>query len=640
MTIDNEPPARTLDELYFPGLELSLQGRAAEAVSFYRDALEAASDPSTVAYLLGYQAQALNALGYLDEALERTRLALQLDPSQISAQCPRAYALLVQGRFEECLECCDQALAYHPERAELLHNRTAALGGLRRVEDALDTSNRILRINPNDVRALRNSAVMLDKLRRYSESVDYYRHAASLDPSEPWLLGLLVNAQSRLFDWSELGSTVDKISRAVAEGKPAVEPFHYLPVCDDPQRQLDAARIYAARSSVAAQESTAFCPPGEPRERIRVGYFSSDFRSHPVMDLLAEVFELHDRSQFEIHAFSSLEDPDDPAQIRARAAFDHFHNVDGMLNQDVVALARRVGLDIAVDLNGHTQGAQSGAFATRVAPVQITYLGFPGGTGTPYIDYIVADPVVIAPALRHFYSEKVISLPGSFQPNDRKRQQPDTPLARADYGLPEHGFVFCCFNSPVKLQPALFDRWIRILQAVEGSVLWIFSSNEERARSNLLREAMIRGLDPARIIFAEHLPLQQHLARHRCADLFLDTLPFNAGATASCALWCGLPVLTVSGRTFASRYGASLLTAVGLPELVAPDLDAYEAMAIEFARAPHRFDAIKRKLEIARDQSALFDTPRYVRGLEAAYKTAWRRYCSGMPPDHIEIAAE
>nr|WP_241023699.1 hypothetical protein [Paraburkholderia sp. Ac-20340] len=521
-----------------------------------------------------------------------------------------------------------------------MHNRTAALGGLRRIEEALATSNRILCVNPNDVRALRNSAVMLDRLGRYAESVDYYRRAASLDSSEPWLLGLLLNAQLRLFDWNGLDSLVSHIEHALLEGKPVVEPFLFLPVCHDPQQQLDAARIYAAEIGLTARDRQDFQPTGELRDRIRVGYFSSDFRTHPVMDLLAEVFELHDRARFEIHAFSSLDDPHDPAQERARAAFDHFHNVEKMLPGDVVALARRVNLDIAVDLNGHTQGAQPVALATRLAPVQIAYLGYPGSSGADFIDYIIADPVVIPPETRRFYSEKSLCLPGSFQPNDRKRQRAGLPKARADYGLPEHGFVFCCFNAPGKLQPALFDRWIRILKAVDDSVLWVYCSSEDSARDNLRREAMIRGLDPVRIIFAERLPLQQHLARHRCADLFLDTFPFNAGATASYALWCGLPVLTVSGHAFASRYGASLLTAVGLPELISPNLDAYEAMAIELGRSPHNLDVFKRKLDVAREQSVLFDTPRYVRNLETAYETVWQRYCDGLSPDHIEIEAE
>ncbi|MFM0325331.1 O-linked N-acetylglucosamine transferase, SPINDLY family protein [Caballeronia glebae] len=571
-----------LDLRYRCGLELQQHGRTREAVSFYDDALACTSDPLIIAYLLGYRAQALCSIGFLDESLQNSEHALRLDPSQISAQCPMAYALLMQRRFKDCIRFCDEALIHHPERPELLHNRTAALDSLMRYEEALTTAERILQVDCNNVRALRNSGLMLHRLGRCAEAVDRYEHAASIDPDDPWLLGMLLTVRLRPFDWNGLDGLLHMIAASIDDEKPVVEPLNYLPACDDPQQQLRAAKIYATARVAAAREQRDL-GHAQSRERIRVGYFSSEFRTHPVMELLAEVLELHDRDQFEIHGFSFVDDPDDPAQTRARCAFDHFHNVEGMLTEDVILLARRVGLDIAVDLNGHTQGARTDVFSIRVAPVQINFLGFPGTMGTQGIDYIIADPVVIPPELRDWYSEKVISVPASFQPNDRTRIRPHQPLSRTDYGLPEDGFIFCCFNSPEKLLLSVFDRWARILGAVDGSVLWIYGGSEEQARRNLLSEAKYRGLDVSRIVFAEYLPLQSHLARYCRADLFLDTYPFNAGATASGSLWCGLPVLTVSGKTFASRYGASLLTALGLPELIAPDFDAYQTMAIDRA---------------------------------------------------------
>ncbi len=628
-----------LDQRFSEGLQLIQQGRAEEALAFFEQALALTADARVRAYLLGYRALLLNRFGRVDESLELTRQALQLDPAQLSALCSRAYAFLLQQDFSRCLECSDQGLAFHPNRIELLHNRTAALAGLMRNEEALAASERILALQPDDARALNNSAVMLDRLGRHAESLDRYKRAVALDPDEPWALGALLTAQLRVFDWSGLDDLLANIAARVAQGKPAVEPFRYLPACDDPQRQLDAARVYVAKRSLKPERQSAFERDGVGQGRIRIGYFSSDLRTHPVMELMAEVFELHDRQQFEIHAFSFYDVPGDAAQERAKAAFDCFHNVDGMSSEQIIALALRMKLDIAVDLNGHTQGARPVVMATRVAPVQIAYLGFPASMGADYIDYILADQVVIPPTHRRFYTEKVISLPGSFQPSDRRRALPPALPTRQELGLPEQGFVYCCFNTPMKLQPALFECWISILRAVEGSVLWIYDAGSEVARSNLRREAVARGLDVERLVFAPQLPLREHLARHPCADLFLDTLPFNAGATASCALWCGLPVLTMSGDTFASRYGASLLTAVGLPDLITANLEDYRATAIDLGRHPDKLHAIKRRLQEAAKQSTWFDTPRFVHHLEAAYLAARQRYIDGLTPDHMDISA-
>jgi predicted O-linked N-acetylglucosamine transferase (SPINDLY family) len=626
-----------LDRQFAPGWQLFLANRLQEAVSFYDEALAVETEPSARAYLLGNRAQCLNRLGRVGEALENTALALKLDPSQLNALCTRAYVFLTMERFQSCLECCDQGLAFHPDRIELLHNRTAALSGLWRNEEALATAGQILALNPNDAKGLLNRAVLLERVGRYDESAQGYEQAVVLAPNEPWLLGALLTAKLRSFDWARLDTLLDTIAARVAEGKPAVEPFRYLPACSDPQTLLHVAKIYVAERNPNPRQQTRFQPRDEQRAKIRIGYFSSDFRSHPVTELMGEVFELHDRERFETHAFSAFDDAHDAAQVRVKAAFDHFHNVDGMRPEDVAAMALSLKLDIAVDLNGHTLGARPQVFAMRVAPLQVAYLGFPASMGANFIDYIIADQVVIPPTHRQFYSEKVVALPHSFQPNDRQRTKRGPPQARSAYGLPEQGMVFACFNDPVKLQPAMFERWVRILQAVEGSVLWLYSRNSDIARDNLRRRSAELGLDPARIVFAPRLPLAEHFARHACADLFLDTLPFNAGATASCALWCGLPVLTVSGDTFTSRYGASLLTAAGLPELIATDLDAYQAIAVDLARSPDKLRSIRHKLDVARNQSALFDTPAFVRHLENAYRIIWRRFNEGLPPDHIDV---
>ncbi|MHC1478938.1 O-linked N-acetylglucosamine transferase, SPINDLY family protein [Frateuria aurantia] len=630
-----------LDLRFGEGLRLLAAGDPAPALAYFEAALAGLEDDAPArAYVLGFQAQLQNSLGRSAVALQLCSEALSLDAASLSAQCARAYAFLLQQEFQHCLDSCEQGLGFHPDRIELLHNRTAALAGLMRNEEALATSERILAQVPGDARALANSAVMLDRLGRHVQALDYYRRAAERNPREPWLLGAWLSARLRVFDWNGLDGLLAQIAHGVDEGRPVVEPFRLLPVSDDARLQLEVARIYVARRAGGILASSQPPTGRPPHGRLRLGYFSSDLRSHPVMELLAEVFELHDRERFEIHAFSFLDDPGDPAQQRARLAFEHFHNVEGMSPVEVVALARGLQLDIAIDLNGHTLGARPAVMAARVAPVQMAFLGYPASTGASYIDYILADPVLIPPSHRAFYTEKVIALPVSFQPSDRRRVRAAGRTERQRWGLPEHGMVYACFNTPMKLQPVMFDCWAEILLAVEGSVLWLYAGQDETTRMHLRQAALARGLDPARIVIAPRVPLSEHLARHDGADLFLDTYPFNAGATASCALWCGLPVLTVTGDTFASRYGASLLTAAGLPELIMPDLPAYRARAIELGRDPEQLASWRHHLQrMAAESSGLFDTPRFVRHLEMACQMAIQRFRAGLPPDHFDVLA-
>ena len=353
-------------------------------------------------------------------------------------------------------------------------------------------------------------------------------------------------------------------------------------------------------------------------EKIKVAYLSSDFRLHPLSFLMAELFELHDRSQFEVIGVSF--GPDDRSDMRSRlvAAFDQFIDVRTKSDQEVARLLNDLRIDIAVDLNGHTQGARSGILAFRPAPIQVSYLGFPGTTGADFIDYIIADAIVLPFDEQPYYTENIVHLPDCYQVNDRKRTIASRTPTREELGLPAQGFVFCCFNNNWKITPAVFDVWMRLLKAVEGSVLWLFRDNRD-AETNLRKEAAARGIDPTRLVFADRLPLDDHLARHRLADLFLDTLPYNAHTTASDALWAGLPVLTCRGKTFAGRVAASLLTAVGLPELLTDSLEEYEALALRLATDPllrsglrERLRKNRLKCSIVRHRSVL---PTYRGGL-------------------------
>ncbi len=371
-------------------------------------------------------------------------------------------------------------------------------------------------------------------------------------------------------------------------------------------------------------------------ERLKIGYFSADFHDHATMFLIAGLLREHDRAGFELFAYSYGRIRSGDWRKRAEGDVDHFFDVADSSDRDVADLARSHGLDIAVDLKGYTEDARSGIFRHRPAPVQINFLGYPGSMGADFIDYIVADPTIIPDDQRRFYSERIIYLPHSYQPNDNTREIAKTDTTRADFGLPEDGFVFCCFNNNYKIGPCEFDVWMRLLDKVDGSVLWLFRSNIW-AEYNLRKEAEKRGVDPARLVFAGKLPHPEHLARHKHADLFIDTFNCNAHTTASDALWGGLPVVTKQGKQFAARVAASLLRAVRLPELIAETEEEYEKRILELASAPDKLSSIKTRLAENRMKEPLFDTWRYTRNFEHGLRQAYDLYFEGKPPEDIWV---
>jgi protein O-GlcNAc transferase len=389
------------------------------------------------------------------------------------------------------------------------------------------------------------------------------------------------------------------------------------------------------------------CPPvatplwrGERyrHDKIRIAYLSTDFRAHAVAFLIVGIFEHHDKGRFETTAISFGRDDNSETRARIQTAFDRFIDVQDMSDFKVASLMREWEVDIAIDLNGHTGDSRTAILAHRPAPLQVNYLGYPGTMGASYIDYIIADRFVIPKAQEDHYSEKIVYLPDAYQANDRKRRIADRTPARSETGLPERGFVFACFNNTYKIGPEVFDVWMRLLRGIEGSVLWLLEDNAIAA-ANLKREAELRGVAPARLVFAPRTTPDQHLARHRLADLFLDTLPYNAHTTASDALWMGLPLVTTPGSTFPGRVGASLLHAIGLSDLVTASLADYESLAQKLAQEPGALAAIKAKLAANRDSHPMFDTARFARYLESAYATMWERQQRGEEPASFSVAA-
>jgi predicted O-linked N-acetylglucosamine transferase (SPINDLY family) len=429
---------------------------------------------------------------------------------------------------------------------------------------------------------------------------------------------------------------VDAIDRDTRAGKRSAEPFGYQVVATSPQELKACAEMFAAAHYPRHGAGLGTYGPFPP-DKIHIGYVSGEFRAQATSILMAELFERHDKGRFKLFAFDNGWDDGSELRQRMNAAFDAIIDISRLDDAQAADAVRRHHVAILVNLNGYFGRARMGLFSRKPAPIQVNYLGFPGTLGADYVDYIIADAHVIPPGHRAFYVENVVYLPDSYQANDRKRAVAARVPSRAEEGLPPAGFVFCCFNNTYKIVPAVFDVWMRLLTTVAGSVLWLFESSPEAA-CNLRAEAARRGVDPARLVFAPLVPLPEHLARHRLADLFLDTLPYNAHTTASDALWTGLPILTCLGTTFPGRVAASLLHALGVPELITASLEAYEALALKLARDPVLLAGMKEKLARNRASAPLFDTPRFTRNIEAAYAAMWERYRRGAAPEGFSVS--
>ena len=568
-----------------------------------------------------------------EAAAESYRRAVTLRPDYAEAHNSLGTVLQGLGRYEEALAAFDQAVRLNPGAADVHNNRGVTLAALTRHAEAVQAFDAALRLKPELAAAHFNRAGSLIKVKRDAEALDGYDAAFRLDPEMDGLRGERLYVKMRNGFWADVDKDIADLVEGIRAGKPVSQPLHVHAVSDAPDILRRVAAVWT--NAKVPPETTAPVPRRARDGKIRIGYFSPDFHSHALSILMAGVFEAHDRARFETYAFAYGGAHDDPMRQRLTGAFDRFLDIGNVTDGDTAAMARGLGIDIAVDLAGHTAGGRTGIFAKRAAPLQVNYLGYPGTMGAPYIDYVIADATVVPG--RAAYDEKVVVLPESFQPNDRQRPHPDKVFTRTALGLPENAFVFCSFNTSSKITPAAFDGWMRILGAVDGSVLWVFEDTPLVA-GNLRREAAARGISGDRVVFAARMAPLDHLARHAAADLFLDTQPYNAGTTASDSLWMGLPVLTRMGQSYVSRMGASLLQAVGLPELITATQADYEALAIALAREPARLTSLKAKLVRNRLTMPLFDTVRTTRHLEDAFTQMMARYDAGLAPEHFDVA--
>ncbi|MDR7334987.1 tetratricopeptide repeat protein [Roseateles asaccharophilus] len=611
------------------GVTLVELGRVPEAVSAYERALALQPGDAAAHHALALAHLQLQAFDAALQALDR---AIALMPKEGAYIIERARVRLRMGQCAAALADLEAV----PPSADALNLKGIALRQLHRAADALAAYDEALKLNPQFVEALNNRGNLRLLARRFSPALDDFEHALALKPDSDWLAGLRLYAAMHIYQWQGLDEQLAMLRQAVAQGQKVIQPLALQCLLDDPVAQQQAARTWAQHSfPPKAEWAPSVASSHEPSDRIRIAYLSRDFRSHPVSFLMAEIIELHDRAQFEVIALNYGAASDDAMQQRLRAAFDQFHDVERLPDAQIADLARRLGVDIAVDVTGLTDGARTGILSWRAAPVQMQYLGTLGTAGSPVIDYLLADATLIPAEARDAYDERVVYLP-SYQANDRRRPRPE-PTPRDALGLPADAFVFACFNNPCKLNPAMFAMWAEILRAVPRGVLWVLEEDEQ-ARVNLCAHAQALGLDPQRLHFAKRTGREAYLAGLAAADLFLDTLPYNAGTTASDALWMGLPVLTLQGRSFPARMAASLLNAVGLPELVTKSAADYVATAKRLAQQPDELRAIRQRLLAARDGSALFDTPRFTRHLESAYLEAHQLRLAGEAPRDIVVS--
>ena len=610
------------------------QARASEALAnFERVMMARAAD----AELLNNRGVALWNLKRPAEALASFDAALALEPDFAQALGNRSLALKDLGRCEDALAALDKLLALEPGTAVAWNSRGTVLRELKRFDDAIESFGHAIALRPAYAEALNNRGYTwwADK-HQYAPALADLEQALKLDPHHPYAQGEILHLKMYGADWRGHEGDRTALIEGVRMGRRVARPFLFQAIADKPQDLQACSRIWARDMYLEVPDAVPHDRADRAGARnIRIGYLSGEFREQATAILMAGLYEHHDKDRFEIVALdNSGAVAEDAMRGRLKAAFDRWIDISAMSDEDAARAIRTAGIDILVNLNGYFGRPRMGIFARRPAPLQVNYLGFPATLGAAYMDYILADAIVIPEGEERFHDEKVVRLPGCYQANDDKGRAIAARPARAEAGLPEQGFAFCNFNSSYKLTPDTFASWMRILKRVEGSVLWLLEGRPPFA-ANLALRAGAHGVDPARILYAPDLPPDRHLARLGLADLFLDGLPYNAHTTASDALWAGVPLLTLRGTAFAGRVAASILAAANLPELVTETRDGYEALAVRLATDAGALRAIRDK--VAARQGTLFDTATFARGIEAAYAAMWRRWLDGKAPESFSV---
>ena len=620
-----------LDALHLLGVAAAQTGNYQRAADLIAKAISINPD---VAALYINHGNALKELGQLETALTSYNKAIELQPDLPEAHYSQALCLQLMKQLEAAVFSYNNAINIRPDYAEAFYGRGTTQLNLHELEAALTSFNTAIEIAPEYADAYHSCGTALLALNRLEDAAVCFEKTIRVKPDYDYMLGLMMHTNMRVCKWHEFDQNITALISRIQNNQKCASSFSVQALIDDPTLHRKAAEIWV-NDKYPYNSSLGPILKRIKTNKIRLGYFSSDFRHHPVSRLLSELFETHDKEIFELIAFSSGPDTGDSLQQRVKSSFHQFIDISNLSDVDAALLARQLEIDIAIDLGGHTTGSRAGVFSYKAAPIQVSYLGYLGTMGASYYDYLIANQVVIPDESQSSYIEKIAYLP-SYQANDSKRPKSDKTFSRAELNLPATGFVYSCLNNPYKITPPVFDSWMNILKAVPDSVLMLYTDNQS-VKNNLHNEATARKVDTGRLFFCERLEYSEYLARYKAMDLFLDTLPYNAGATASDALWSGLPVLTQMGRSFPARIAASLLETIDLPELITRSQAEYEARAIELANNPEKLRRIKEKLQRNRTTKGLFDTAKFTKHIETAYQQMHERFYAGLEPTHIQI---
>jgi protein O-GlcNAc transferase len=616
------------------GNVLAALERYAEAVACFDRVLAIKADHITA---LTNRGAALRQLHRYDEALVSCDRALAIDANNIDTLNNRGNILLRLNRVAEAIACYERILKQKDDNPEALVNSAFAYQALGQYAEALQYAENAIAVNPDYANAFFIRGDALAKLDRQDEAAQSYEQGLALDPDHPYAFGASIWAYLTACNWERIEALLPIIEERVTAAKGIFPPFTLLMLPINPAKHLECARHFVRRQMPQVAPIGALTQ--RRADKIKVAYLSADFRRHPVGDGIVDVLEQHDRARFEVHGVSYGADDGSETRTRVATAVDHFHDVRERSDREVAALLNEQAVDIVVDLAGHTTNSRTAILAYRPGPIQVSYFGFPGTSGAEFIDYVIADRVVLPFDQQPFFSEKIVHLPDSYLPNDSKRRAALIAPTRADLALPDDAFLFTCFNNSYKLSRPMVEIWIRLLKACPNSLLWLYYINDS-AQANLQQELISHGVDPSRVILAPFVEQpEDYLARLTIADLFLDTLPYNAHTTASDVLWAGVPVLTCLGPTFAGRVAASLLHAVGLPELIANSLEEYETLALKLASDPALLGSWRERLAQNRLSHPLFDTARLTRHIEAAYTTMTETWRRGEPAKSFSVEA-
>tara|TARA_B100000787_G_C16188097_1_gene295813 strand:- start:352 stop:2235 length:1884 start_codon:yes stop_codon:yes gene_type:complete len=609
------------------------EGKVQEAERLFRNILKIESKHLKANQ---YLAISLQVLGRLDEAVTIYKKVLKLKPEFADAHQNLGNTLIQLERFQEAELSYRKFLELNPSNVEIRYNLGNTLRDLNKLQEAELSYRKVLELAPDYYAAHHNLAIVLQDLRKFDESLIYYNNTKALKPNLDYLLGSILVAKMNLAIWDDLPSNLREITKKIENEEKVSQPFPLFLLIDNSFIHKKSAEIFF---NDKYPKSNIFpkIPKYHDHKKIKIGYFSADFRNHPVAQLTARLYEMHDRDMFEVHAFSFGIDTKDDLNLRIKAGVDHFHDIQTMSDIEIVKFSRSLEIDIAINLSGFTNKHRTKVFTMSVAPIQVSYLGYAGTMGGDFMNYLIADKTIIPEQNKKYYFEKIVYLPNSFMVNDSKIKLSEKKITRKEFGLPVDSFVFCSFNNTAKITPTNFVRWMRILKAVKNSVLWLSDTNNTTV-NNLKNVAKKYGIKKNRLIFAPKLPqYEDHLNRIQLADLFIDTFPYNAHATASDTLRVGLPLLTYMGDSFPSRVAASLLNALDLPELIVTTEEQYETLAIQLAINPKKLKNIKEKLINNLNTTTLYNPSLFTKNLEAAYMIMHERYQKGLKLEDIEI---